>query len=126
MRNQQGLQGAWRLVAWQIGVTVVCAVAAILLISIKAGLSALLGGLVSAVPNAYFARKLFKHQGAQAAKQIVNSFYKGEALKIILSITLFVLVFKYFNIVPLVFFIVYIIAQAVFWFAPMIFVNKRK
>ena len=120
------MRGAWRLVAWQVGITLVCGLIAILFISTKAGLSALLGGLVSAVPNAFFARKLFKHQGAQAAKQIVNSFYKGEALKIMLSIALFVLVFKYFNIVPLVFFIVYIIVQAVFWFAHMIFVNKRE
>ena len=86
-----------------------------------AGVSAILGGLVSIVPTAYFARKLFRYQGAHAARQIINSFYKGEALKIALTIILFALVFKFFNIIPLVFFAVYIMAQMVFWFAPLIF-----
>ena len=124
VKNKQGIQGAQRLVACQLSLTVLLALIAVWYSSKAAGVSALLGGLVSVVPNAYFAIKLFRHQGARAAKQIVSSFYKGEAAKIILSIVMFALVFKFANIIPPVFFAVYIVVQMVFWFAPFIFVNK--
>lgn len=90
----------------------------------NAALSALLGGLVSALPNALFILAAFKYHGARSAKQIVNSFYKGEALKIGLSILLFSLVFLLYTITPLIFFAAYILAQMVIWFAPLIVVNK--
>lgn len=121
MKNQRGLQGAQRLLICQLSVTVLFAVIAMLLSSATAATSALLGGVVSMVPTAYFAIKLFRYQGARAARQIVNSFYKGEALKMILTIVLFALVFKFFNIIPLVFFATYIVAQMMFWFAPLLF-----
>lgn len=120
MKNQRGLQGAQRLLICQVSLTVLCAGIA-MLFSSMAVVSAILAGLVSMVPTAYFATKLFQHQGAHAARQIVNSFYKGEALKLVLTIALFALVFKFFNIVPLVFFAVYMMVQLVFWFAPLIF-----
>ena len=125
VKNQQGLHGAQRLLLCQLSVMVLLAIIAIWFSGTTAAISALLGGLVSVVPNAYFARKLFQHQGAHAARQIVNGFYKGEASKILLSIAMFTLVFKWFNIIPLVFFAVYIVVQLVFWFAPLIFDNKQ-
>ena len=125
MRNWQGLLGARRLMVCQLSVTVAIAIIALLLSGATACKSALLGGLVSALPNACFARMMFQHQGAHAAKQIVNSFYKGEALKMVLTIILFTAVFKFFIIMPFVFFAVYIVAQMVFWFAPLIFVSNK-
>lgn len=125
VKNQQGLHGANQLFAWQLGITLLLASIAMVVSGLTAAESALLGGLVSIVPNAYFARKLFRHQGAHAAKQIVNSFYKGEASKIALSIMMFALVFKFFTIIPLIFFTVYIVVQMVFWFAPLIFTTKQ-
>jgi ATP synthase protein I len=125
VKNQQGLHGAYRLFAWQLSITMLLATVAILASGLTAAISALLGGLVSIVPNIYFALKLFRYQGARAAKQIVNSFYKGEAAKIALSVLMFALVFKFFTIIPLVFFAVYIVVQMVVWFAPLIFANKQ-
>ncbi len=125
VKNQQGLRGANRLLAWQLAITLLVAVIVAVISGGKSALSAMLGGLVSALPSAYFARKLFQYQGAQAAKQIVNSFYKGEAMKIILSILLFALVFIFSNVNPVVFFITYIVVQMVYWFAPLLFANKQ-
>ncbi len=124
VKNQRGLQGARRLILCQLGMTILLATMALWCAGTTAALSAILGGLVCIVPNAYFARALFQYQGARAAKQIVTRFYKGEALKIVLAMTLFTLVFKLFTIIPLVFFAVYIVTQMIFWFAPLIFVNK--
>ncbi len=109
----------------QISTTVAFAVFCALFFGAQAASSALLGGVVCIVPNAFFAGKLFKYQGARSAKQIVNSFYKGEALKIALSIILFTLVFVWIKITPLAFFLSYIIILMTHWFAPLIIVNKQ-
>lgn len=92
---------------------------------IKASASALLGGLVYIIPSAYFAFKLFKYQGARAARQIVNSFYKGEAAKIFLSMLLFTLVFALCRVNPLAFFTSYILLLMTHWISPWIIVNKQ-
>nr|WP_255666567.1 MULTISPECIES: F0F1 ATP synthase subunit I [unclassified Legionella] len=109
----------------QSGVTLVFAALCALVYNANAASSALLGGMVCIVPNAYFASKLFKYQGARSAKKIVNSFYKGEALKIVISIFLFTAVFLLFKITPLAFFGSYIMILMTHWFAPLIIVNKQ-
>jgi len=124
VKNEQGLQGARRLLAYQLGMGLVIAAFAGIVSGAEAALSAMLGALISAVPNAIFAKKLFQYQGARAAKKIVNSFYQGEAIKLFLSIFLFSLVFIFFSVNPLVFFAAYIMTQMVLWFAPLIFTNN--
>ncbi|KGP63769.1 ATP synthase subunit I [Legionella norrlandica] len=125
MNKQLNKRGIMRLWLVQLGVTLFLAALCAILFSSNAASSALLGGLVCIIPNVYFAIKLFKHQGARAAKQIVNSFYKGEALKIILSMFLFTLVFVLFRITPAAFFASYILVLMTHWFAPWILVNKQ-
>ena len=105
--------------------TIILTVIALLFSGTIAARSALLGGVVSIIPNICFASKLFRHQGAHSAKKIINGFYKGEALKIFLSVVLFTLVFKYIYIIPFVFFAVYIMVQICIWFAPLIFDNIK-
>ncbi|MDI1351647.1 MAG: ATP synthase subunit I, partial [bacterium] len=88
--NKRGILRLWLV---QISMTLFLVVLCALGFDKNAALSALLGGLVCIIPNAFFAHKVFKYQGARAAKQIVNSFYAGEALKIFISIFLFTAVF---------------------------------
>lgn len=82
--------------------------------------SAALGGLTCLLPQSYFALKLFKYQGARAARQIVNAFYKGEAMKLVLSVLLFAFAFAWFKVKPLPFFIGFISVQSVIWLAPLL------
>ena len=121
--NKHGITRFWLL---QLSLVLLLTVFCVIAFSNNSACSALLGGLVGIVPNAFFAIKLFKYQGARAAKQIVNSFYKGEALKIVLSIFLFTLVFIFCKITPLAFFASYVLVLMTHWFAPWIIVNKRK
>ena len=58
-----------------------------------AATSALTGGLVCLLPNAYFAWRAFRYQGARFARDIVKSFYRAEAGKFGLTAALFTLVF---------------------------------
>jgi ATP synthase protein I len=122
MKNQIALRGVRRLLMAQCSITLLAMLLAFVFCDTRAAMSALLGGFISILPNIFFAQKLFKFHGAQATKQIMRQFYKGEALKFGLSIVLFALVFSFINMNPLVFFAVYISVQLVIWFAPLMFV----
>jgi ATP synthase protein I len=56
-------------------------------------LSALAGGLVAVVPQAYFAYRLFSQRGARAAQQVARAGYAGEVVKFLLTIAGFAMVF---------------------------------
>lgn len=47
-----------------------------------AAYSALAGGLISAIPGAYFAYKTFQHRGARSTTKMIASVFKGEAIKL--------------------------------------------
>lgn len=110
---------------WQICVTFANALLSLFFSGTKGALSAMLGGLVCMLPNAYFAIKLFQYHGANAAKKIMTGFYRGEVMKILLTALLFSMTFWLVKIVPVVFFSAFIVAQMMFWFAPLIFENKQ-
>lgn len=66
----------------------------LLLVDLVTAKSALIGGLISVLPNAYFARLAFRHRGARAASAVAQSFYRGEAGKFVMTAVLFALVFS--------------------------------
>lgn len=54
-----------------------------------AAYSLLIGGLISVLPNAYFARQAFRYAGAAYAREVTRAFYRGEAGKFMATIGLF-------------------------------------
>ncbi|AVO53157.1 F0F1 ATP synthase subunit I [Ectopseudomonas mendocina] len=86
-----------------------------------AGYSALIGGLIAWLPNLYFAHKAFRFSGARAAREIVRSFYAGEAGKLILTFVLFALTFA--GVKPMeapMLFGAYLLTLMVSWFSPLL------
>lgn len=73
--------------------------------------SFLLGSAVFILPTWLFSMMAFRHHGARAAKKIVASFYWGEALKIVLAIALFTLIFNTQTISVFAFFSGYLVNQ---------------
>ncbi len=55
--------------------------------------SALCGGLIAILPQAWFARLAFRHRGARQARNIAHITYAGEVGKFVLSVAGFMLVF---------------------------------
>ncbi|WP_068547049.1 ATP synthase subunit I [Thalassotalea crassostreae] len=84
--------------------------------------SAIAGGLVSIIPNFVFALKAFRYAGARAAKQVVDSFYSGVKLKMVLTAILFSLCFKFLELALLPFFVTYSLAMVAPFLAAV--VNK--
>jgi len=55
--------------------------------------SVFLGGLISVIPNAYFAYKVTRFTGARSTERMVQSAYLGEVIKLALTGAGFALVF---------------------------------
>lgn len=68
--------------------------------------SVLMGGMVHIVPQAWFTRMAYRYSGARQAPNILSAMYKGEAGKLLLTATLFALMFVFVQPlqVPSVFF----------------------
>ena len=119
---QSGRTFARRLLVLQI-LLAITGTAGFLLIDIKAGYSALIGGIICVVPNMVFIIYAHRYGGARAAKHIVSSFYKGEALKIMLTAILFAGTFVLIpvSIGPLM--TTYAICLLAYWVSP--FLGKK-
>ena len=77
----------------QLAVTAFIAVISLLVSGSVLAYSVLLGGLISAVPNSYFAFHAYRYQGARNAQNVVKGFIRGELGKIIMTVVLFALSF---------------------------------
>ena len=56
--------------------------------------SALLGGIICAVPNAYFVWRVFLFRGARYAHKVAGAFYQAEAWKFVLTGVMFAVIFS--------------------------------
>ncbi|WP_404295033.1 ATP synthase subunit I [Halomonas sp.] len=87
--------------------------------------SALTGGLVCLLPQAYFVWRLVGIRGGRQARQRVVNFYRAEAGKFGLTVALFLMVFVTVppsN--PIFFFSAYVAAQLMHWLAPWLLLER--
>ena len=103
-------------------VMVVITFVAFFFVGAQKAMSSGLGGLVVILPNLYFAYRVQLANGKEA-KQIVRSFYVGEAGKIFLTAALFIIVFQIpgMNLVSLL--MGYMAVASVYWFALILWRN---
>ena len=117
--TQSGRVVAYRLLYLQILLTTISSLI-FLSIDIKAAYSALIGGVICVVPNWVFISYAYRFGGARAAKKIASSFYRGEALKIMLTALMFAVTFVLLpiSIGPLM--TTYVLSLLVFWTTPLL------
>ncbi|MGZ4958611.1 MAG: ATP synthase subunit I [Methylomonas sp.] len=82
----------------------------------KSAVSPLLGGGIALLPNFYFAYKIYLARNMEA-QAVVNAFYKGETIKLILTAALFAMVLQIPSVDFLTLLIGYMAVLSVFWFA---------
>lgn len=58
-----------------------------------AGYSAFLGGLIFVIPNAYFAHRMYRYEGARQSHLVVGNMFRAEAVKLALTAVFFAAVF---------------------------------
>ena len=83
----------YKVIVAQIIATFILATASLLLLDEVVAFSALIGGLISFLPNSYFVFQAFRYQGARSADKVVKGFVRGELGKIGITIVLFALSF---------------------------------
>ncbi len=92
-----------------------------LLRSQDAAISALAGGLICAVPNAYFIYKAFLHTGARQTDAVLMSFYQGGMWKMILTGVGFVAAFELIQSLDVfALFLTFVVVQSINFFVAKI------
>ena len=83
--------------------------------------SAAYGGIIAIIPNVLFAYKAFKYAGAQASKEVVNSFFSGVKLKMALMALLLAIAFKFLVFMPVPFFVIFSLVLVIPAVTPHLF-----
>lgn len=127
MTNKLTLAG--RKLAWQqntlaTSVVLLCSLVTYFIWGLVHAQSVLAAGVVTIVPNIVFALKAFKYAGAKSSKLVVESFFSGVKLKMVLTALLFALAFKFLVLLPIPFFVMFCIVMVMPLIAP-IFFKKR-
>ena len=84
---------AYKLLGIQLVISVVIALLLLVYSGVASAWSALMGGLIFILPNAYFTRSAFRGNERESPHFIVRWFYIGEAGKLVLTAVLFALCF---------------------------------
>ena len=82
----------------------------------KYAISPLIGSGIALLPNLFFAYKVYMARGLDA-QSMVNAFYTGETVKLVLTATLFIIVLKTYSVDFLTLLAGYVSVLSVFWFA---------
>jgi ATP synthase protein I len=122
--NASGVALAKLVILSQLLVMLLLSAAGWLIVNQTIAYSLLIGGMICWIPNLYFAKKVFVISGARYAREVLRSFYSGEAVKLILTAVLFGLVWKNLKVDALSVFIGFIVVQFAHWMAPWILSNK--
>ena len=80
---------AYRLLAVETVLTAVLSLLLFIGVDIETAYSAALGGMAYIVPNACFAKYVFRHSAAESAHRAVRWFYVGEAVKVVTTVLIF-------------------------------------
>lgn len=82
--------------------------------------SVFVGALIGILGNACLGAKLFADTRSFNGKVILAAFYRGELIKILLTIALFALAIYYLHLTFVPFIVAFLIAQLSFNFAPWV------
>lgn len=110
---------AYRLVFLQLLGVCLLSVIALMLGGFTSGFSVLAGGLAYGLPNLIFVWRVFRFSGAQEMGRFLAAFFAGEAIKLILSAFLFLVIVKYLPVSLLSTLIGFVGAIVSFWIVCM-------
>lgn len=106
---------AFAIVFWQLICVIALTLIAFILFNSIIAFSVLAGGLSYGIGNLIFVWRVFRYAGAQEMNQFAFAFMAGEALKLILSAILFLVIVKYLPVSLLSVLIGFIGAIVSFW-----------
>jgi ATP synthase protein I len=116
-----GRKFAYQQIGLSIIIVILCSLMSYMILGSAQASSVLAGGAIGILPNYIFALKAFKYAGATASKLVVESFFSGVKLKMLVTAVLFALAFKFLAIFPIAFFTSYCMVMALPLLTPFIF-----
>jgi ATP synthase protein I len=105
------------VVLGQAAVTLVAALISFMIAGSNAAISALLGGGIGTLASLVMALVSFMGHTGNDARRAVSAFYRGEFVKIVLVIVLFVVVWRSMKVSPIALFMAYLATFFVYWLA---------
>lgn len=120
----QGRKLALDIIIVQAVVGLLAAIVIGLFLGYQHGITALIGAVCNLVPSIVFAIFAFRYVGATKSRLIMQSFRKGAALKLLITMLMFALVFKKLEVEPLPLVLGYIATLLAQW--PTMFFKGRK
>ena len=109
-----GIKFAKKILVMQSLVVIFCTLVASFF-GFTAALSALLGGLAAILPNIVFAVFAFRFVGASKNQLVYNSFKTGSKLKLILTIVIFILIYRWPDVQAGPLFITFVVSMLGHW-----------
>lgn len=122
---KKGHRSGLKLVAFQLLIVLLIALILTVFFSVKSGYSGLAGGITFLFPNFIFVLMTFAHAGASKSKLILRGFYVGEAIKLTLTVILFIVFLKYGALSLLSFYISFALLVVSQWLAPFFFYDNN-
>jgi ATP synthase protein I len=84
-------QSGRRILSWQLFLTIFTAAVLLLFFDLVTACSALAGGMISVLANAFFAIRLFSNAGSWQKDHIAASVYRGLIGKFLLTMVMFIM-----------------------------------
>jgi len=119
-----GKKLAWQQNILAISVVLICTLVSYFIWGLEYAQSIMAAGVVTIIPNIVFALKAFKYAGAKSSKLVVESFFSGVKLKMVLTALLFVLAFKFLALLPIPFFSMFCIIMVLPLLMPFVIKNS--
>ena len=107
----------WRLAGWQFGVTALMAGGAALIGGRGWALSALTGGAIGILAGLYQALRMLRVDASENPAGYMGSVYAAEALKIVLTVALFIAAIRVLKVEMLPVIVAYAATYVVYWVA---------
>lgn len=118
------IKTAVKILVWQLLLIAGLSLVMFFIKGSQSGGSTFLGGLAYWIPAFLFVWRVFSKPFASAARSFLVKFVAGEALKLILSGVLFILIVNYLPVQTLSVLIGFIGAIISFWIASMLFLEE--
>jgi ATP synthase protein I len=108
---------AYKIVVAQLIVSLAIAGLLLIFAGARSAYSALVGGMVGVIPGFYLAVRVFNLRPGTPAISVLQTFYLGETVKILLTVALMLMAILVLDVNLLVAFLVYLATVSVYWFA---------
>ncbi|MCP5153459.1 MAG: ATP synthase subunit I [Ectothiorhodospiraceae bacterium] len=88
--------------------------------------SVLVGGLICVAGSAYLAMRVLGRRAGRSPRTMVRGFYAGEAMKILLTASMFAAAIVFLRVDVLAMLVAYMVTSAVYWFALVANLGRRE